>query len=53
VAVGSLVDAGFEYDAVFRTFGGGLAAILVVLIALWATDKLPKGGTDPSVASGE
>ena len=53
VAIGALVDAGFAYDAVFRTFGGGLAAILVVLVALYATDRLPKGGEDPSAVVGD
>jgi predicted MFS family arabinose efflux permease len=53
VAVGSLIDAGFGYDAVFRTFGGGLVAILAVLVVLWATDRLPKGGEDPTVAGGD
>jgi predicted MFS family arabinose efflux permease len=53
VAVGSLIDAGFGYDAVFRTFGGGLVAILAVLVVLWATDQLPKGGEDPTVAGGD
>jgi predicted MFS family arabinose efflux permease len=53
VAVGSLVDAGFAYDAVFRTFGGGLVAVLGVLVVLWATDRLPKGGEDPTVAGGD
>jgi predicted MFS family arabinose efflux permease len=53
VVVGSLIDVGFAYDAVFRAFGGGLVAILAVLIVLWATDRLPKGGEDPTVVSGD
>ncbi len=50
VAVGTLVDAGFAYDTVFRTFGGVLVGVLAVLVVLWAADKLPKGKEDPSVA---
>jgi predicted MFS family arabinose efflux permease len=53
VAVGALVDAGFAYDTVFRTLGGLLMAILAVLFVLWTADKLPAGGTDPSVARGD
>jgi predicted MFS family arabinose efflux permease len=53
VVVGSLIDVGFAYDAVFRAFGGGLVAILAVLLVLWATDRLPKGGEDPTVVSGD
>jgi predicted MFS family arabinose efflux permease len=53
VVVGALVDAGFAYDTVFRTFGGGLVAILAVLVVLWMADKLPTGGKDPSVARGD
>jgi predicted MFS family arabinose efflux permease len=53
VVVGSLIDLGFAYDAVFRAFGGGLVAILAVLLVLWATDRLPKGGEDPTVVSGD
>ncbi|WP_368408872.1 MFS transporter [Halorussus limi] len=53
VAVGTLVDMGFAYDTVFRTFGGALVAVLVVLVVLYATDSLPTGGRDPSVARGD
>ncbi|WP_137283339.1 MFS transporter [Halorussus salinisoli] len=53
VAVGSLVDAGFGYDTVFRTFGGGLVAILLVLVVLWSADRLPTGGQDPTVIRGD
>jgi predicted MFS family arabinose efflux permease len=53
VAVGSLVDAGFAYDEVFLSFGGGLVAILGVLVVLWATERLPKGGEDPTVAGAD
>jgi MFS family permease len=53
VAVGTLVDAGFAYDTVFRTFGGALVAVLVVLVVLYATDSLPTGGRDPTVVRGD
>ncbi|WP_276300556.1 MFS transporter [Halorussus lipolyticus] len=53
VVVGALVDAGFDYNTVFRSFGGLLVAILAVLVLLWAGDKLPTGGRDPSVARGD
>ncbi|WP_435179696.1 MFS transporter [Halorussus sp. AFM4] len=53
VVVGTLVDAGFGYDAVFRGAGGFLVAILVVLVALWSADVLPTGGRDASVARGD
>jgi len=53
VAIGTLVDAGFAYDTVFRTFGGALVAVLVVLVVLYATDSLPAGGRDPTVARGD
>jgi predicted MFS family arabinose efflux permease len=53
VAVGALVDMGFQYDTVFQSFAGGLVAILGVLVGLWATDRLPKGGEDPSVVGGD
>ena len=53
VAVGTLIDAGFGYDTVFRTFGGVLVAVLAVLVVLYATDSLPTGGRDPSVARGD
>jgi len=53
VAVGTLVDAGFAYDTIFRTFGGVLVAVLAVLVVLYETDSLPAGGRDPSVARGD
>ncbi len=39
--VGALLDAGFVFDTVFRTFCIGLLAILVVLVALHRADRLP------------
>jgi predicted MFS family arabinose efflux permease len=53
VAVGALVDRGLAYDTVFRTFSAGLVAILLVLVVLYALDRLPEGGRDPSVASAD
>jgi len=53
VAVGALVDRGLGYDAVFRTFSAGLVAILLVMVVLYALDRLPEGGRDPSVASAD
>ncbi|WP_394345873.1 MFS transporter [Halorussus marinus] len=53
VVIGALVDRGFAYDTVFRTFGAGLIAILAVLVALYALDWLPEGGRDPTVSSGD
>ncbi|WP_132057757.1 MFS transporter [Halorussus amylolyticus] len=48
--LGAFIEAGYAYDAVFRTFSGGLVVILAVLVVLYATDALPKGGEDPSVS---
>jgi len=53
VVIGTLVDRGFAYDVVFRAFSAGLVAILIVLVVLYALDWLPKGGRNPSVASGD
>ncbi|MFC7081022.1 MFS transporter [Halorussus caseinilyticus] len=53
VVIGALLDAGFGYDAVFRAFGGGLVAILAVLVVLWSADRLPTGGQDPTVVRGD
>ncbi|MGA9402278.1 MFS transporter [Haladaptatus sp.] len=39
--VGALLDAGFLFDTVFRTFSIGLIAILFVLVALHRADRLP------------
>lgn len=39
--VGALLDAGYAFDTVFRTFSVGLLAILAVLFALHRTDRLP------------
>ena len=43
--VGLLVDAGFAFDDVFQGFGGGLIVVLVVLLILHRTDRLPKGAS--------
>ncbi len=43
VAVGSLVDVGFGYDAVFRGFAGGLAVVLVAMLVLYRSSVLPSG----------
>jgi predicted MFS family arabinose efflux permease len=40
-ALGAITDAGFAFDAVFRGFAVGLVAVLVVLLALDALDRLP------------
>ena len=53
VAVGTLVEAGFHYDEVFRSFSGVLVAILVVLLALYATDRLPSGGRGATASRGD
>ncbi|WP_433624714.1 MFS transporter [Halomicrococcus sp. NG-SE-24] len=39
--VGTLTSAGFAFEFVFRSFAVGLVAILCVLLALHATDRLP------------
>jgi MFS transporter, DHA1 family, inner membrane transport protein len=41
--VGTLLDAQFAFDTIFRTLAVGLFAILVVLLALHRTDRLPTG----------
>ncbi|WP_158058913.1 MFS transporter [Halorussus halophilus] len=51
--VGELVEAGYQYDTIFRTFAGALVAILAVLVVLYAANKLPTGGRDPTVARGD
>jgi len=43
VAVGSLVDLGFGYDAVFRGFALGLGVVLLGLLALYRARALPSG----------
>ena len=53
VVVGTLIDAGFAYDAVFRAFAGGLAVVLVVLVGLHALDRLPTEGRRPGPARGD
>ena len=53
VAVGTLVDAGFGYDAVFQGFGGMLVVILAVLVVLYAGDRLPAGGRGATAARGD
>ncbi|WP_135819814.1 MFS transporter [Halostella litorea] len=40
-AIGAITDAGFAFDAVYRGSAVGLAAILLVLVALHAFDRLP------------
>jgi len=41
VVVGWLVQTGYAYDTVFRTFAVGLVAVLLVLFALRNADRLP------------
>jgi len=41
VAIGTITDAGVAFDALYRGFAVGLVVILVVLVALYASDKLP------------
>ncbi|WP_231185049.1 MFS transporter [Haladaptatus sp. DYF46] len=41
--VGTLLDAQFAFDTIFRTLAVGLFAILAVLLALHRTDRLPTG----------
>ncbi|MFC4549920.1 MULTISPECIES: MFS transporter [Halorussus] len=53
VAIGALLEMEYGYNQVFRAFSAALILILVVLVALYATDKLPTGGEDPSVVSGD
>jgi len=48
--VGSLTEAGIAFDALYTAFGGGLAVVLAVLVALYATGRLP---ADRNVAAGE
>ncbi|MFC7044900.1 MFS transporter [Halobacteriaceae archaeon GCM10025711] len=42
--LGSFVDAGFAYDAVFRAFAGVLLVVLVGLLVLYRAGRLPDGG---------
>lgn len=51
--IGELVEAGYQYDTIFRTFAGGLVAVLAVLVVLYATNRLPTGGRDPAVSHGD
>ena len=53
VAIGALLEMEYGYDQVFRSFSAVLILILIVLVALYATDRLPTGGEDPSVVSGD
>jgi predicted MFS family arabinose efflux permease len=41
--VGSLTDAGMGFDVLYTAFGTGLAILLVALLALYATGRLPAG----------
>jgi predicted MFS family arabinose efflux permease len=41
--VGALVGTGYSYAAVFRGFGGGLAVLLALAVALYWTGRLPTG----------
>ncbi|WP_121822374.1 MFS transporter [Halostella salina] len=41
VAIGTITDAGVGFDALYRGFAVGLVAILVVLVSLYAFDRLP------------
>jgi len=43
VAIGTLRDAGFAFDLVFRTYAVGLVAVLVVLVVLQRAGWLPSG----------
>ena len=45
VVVGSLVGAGFDYDAVFRVSGAALALLVVALVALYRGGRLPAGAS--------
>jgi predicted MFS family arabinose efflux permease len=42
-AVGSLTDAGVGFDALYTAFATGLAVLLVALLALYASGRLPAG----------
>ncbi len=44
VLVGGLTDAGVGFDAVFRGMAAALAGVLVVLVGLYRTGRLPAGG---------
>jgi predicted MFS family arabinose efflux permease len=41
VAVGTLAEAGFTYDSIFVGFAAGLGALVVVLVGLQQTGRLP------------
>lgn len=49
--VGSLTDAGVSFDALYTAFGIGLTILLVALLTLYVTDRLP-AGRNPQKASG-
>ena len=49
--VGALVETGYSYAAVFRGFGGGLAVLLSLAVALYWTGRLPTG--DPGAEAPE
>lgn len=42
-AQGSLVGSGFAYDTVFAWFAGGLLVVLLGLIGLHLTGRIPAG----------
>ncbi|MFP4530736.1 MAG: MFS transporter [Halodesulfurarchaeum sp.] len=43
LVVGSLVEAGFAFDQVYRTFSIALVGIFLILFVLYVTHRLPKG----------
>ena len=51
LAVGSLVEAGLAYDAVFAWFAGGLSVVLAGLLGLHATGHIPAGRVPGTPAS--
>lgn len=43
LVVGTLVEAGFAFDQVYRTFSVALVGIFLFLLVLYVTHRLPKG----------
>ncbi|EJN61329.1 Predicted arabinose efflux permease, MFS family [Halogranum rubrum] len=47
--LGYLIEVGFEFDAVFLTFAGGLTTVLVVLTGLYVVGAFPTAVDDAGV----
>jgi hypothetical protein len=43
VVIGTLIEAGYAFDYVYRSFSVGLVAIFAVLLGLYLLGHLPEG----------